>query len=843
MRPTTPLPRVLRAMMSAAALLGAPLVAARAQQPTPPTGQGGIPGLPNAQTVPPEVARQMLQNRPDLAAQLRQRIAESGLTPDQIRARLRAAGYPENFLDDYLIGADTTRVVKPSSGMLEAAQMLGVVSAEALDSLKVLTDSAQAIADSLRRDSLEVESKELEVFGLNVFRRATTQFRAPLDAPVGKDYLLGPGDVLVLILSGEVEEARQLEITREGFLVLPQVGPVYAANMTLGQLEDQLYARLGRVYSGLRRGPDARTRFQLSVARVRTIQVYVLGDVARPGAYQVSAASGPAGAIYAAGGPTAKGSFRTIEVRRADSLLGTVDLYDYLASGIIPPRIAMGSGDVVFVRPRGSQVKVTGEVIRPGIYEVKADETLRDLIATAGGFDATAQQNRVQIFRVLPAGERGEDGRDRVVVEVSAPPTADGLPPAVPVRAGDSVVVFSVRERLRSRVLVRGNVWIPGPVGFTPGMRLSEALRLAGGPKPDVYVGPGGILVTRLHGDSTRSALRSAFRDTTGAVTDDLELQEDDEITAFSRARFRSERYVVVTGAVRRPGRLPYRQGMTMRDALLLANGLREDALLTEAEIASIPENRQPGELAVTRRVPLDSSYVFDRDASGRYLGPPGLPAPRAGAPEVELKPYDNVLILRQPDFELPRRVAVLGEVKYPGNYTLRSKSDRLLDVLQRAGGLTNEAYPAGIEFHRQQGRQGRIGIDLPRILRDSTYRDNIILLAGDSIVIPEYSPVVQVGGAVNSPVAVSFVPGRSVDYYIEAAGGFTAKADKGRSYVQQPNGKVESGRSRKPQPGARVFVPEKEKKEGGLPPAVVATTVASILATLSTVVVVALTQ
>ncbi|HEX5634257.1 MAG TPA: SLBB domain-containing protein, partial [Gemmatimonadales bacterium] len=398
-----------------------------------------------------------------------------------------------------------------------------------------------------------------------------------------------------------------------------------------------------------------------------------------------------------------------------------------------------------------------------------------------------------------------------------------------------------VGDRTRAVVRVKGNVWTPGAIGFTPGMTLSDALTLAGGPKPDVYLGR--VLVTRLRADSTRFQLRSALADSTGRPVDNLALEEDDEITVFSRSDFRGDRFVVVTGAVRKPGRLIFREGMTLRDAVLEANGLREDAYLKEAEVARLPVARDAGQVARTIRVPLDSTFIFDRSPDGKYLGPPGLPAPASGAPEFTLEPYDNVLILAQPQWELQRLVAITGQVNFPGHYALNSRTERLTDLIARAGGLTAEAYPTGVQFFRAQDTLGRIGVDLPRALEQVNYHDNLILASGDSVHIPEYNPVVLVRGAVNAPIAVTWVQGKNLDFYVQAAGGYAEKADKGRAYVTQPSGKVESVSRRflladgKPEPlaGGVIQVPEKTPKTGTSTVAILGTfaTVLTALATL----------
>jgi protein involved in polysaccharide export with SLBB domain len=402
------------------------------------------------------------------------------------------------------------------------------------------------------------------------------------------------------------------------------------------------------------------------------------------------------------------------------------------------------------------------------------------------------------------------------VIELGPDQFTTAFGPPFRLEAGDVVRVFPVADRVRNRVTVIGNVWSPGDIGHSPGMRLSQALQLAGGVKPDVYLGR--ILVSRLQPDSTRIQLRSAFRDSTGAVVNDFALAEDDEIEVFSVSEFRPDRYVAISGAVRNAGRVPFREGMTVRDLVLIAGGLEESAYLERADIARLPESREGGRTATTFSVPLDSTYLFERGTNGTYNGPPGLQSRNGVAPDVPLEPYDNVLILRQPDFELHRTVVLQGEVRFPGTYTLQTKSERVSDLLRKAGGLSTEAYPDGVFFYRRNNNLGRIGIDLPRVLRDASHNDNLILQDGDSIVVPPFSAVVNVTGAVNSPVAVSYVAGRDIDYYIRAAGGPSRNAEEQRAYVTQPNGKVES-RGRRlfvvtnptPRPGSTIHVPTED--------------------------------
>jgi protein involved in polysaccharide export with SLBB domain len=817
------LPALQQIIVAAATLLSLQLL------PFPATAQR-LPGALDA--------TRLLQDRPDLAAQVRQQVGASGMTAEQIRARLAASGFPADFLDLYLAGTDTTRTVEFNPMVLEALRVTGIGVPEQVDRPTGVTGS---------RAAESTDPTQLPLFGEEVFRRGGSRFEPTLSGPVDANYRLGPGDVLVLILTGDVELARTLEVNREGFVVVPQVGQLYLANLQMAQVEDLLYERLGRVYSGVRRGAGATTQFQITVARMRTSQVYVVGDVLTPGSYQISAAGTVLTALYAAGGPTESGNFRRIEVRRAGVTVDSLDLYEYLLRGSSSHDIRLETGDVVFVPVKGARVAITGRVVRPAVYELRPDETLRDLIRAAGGFEADALRRRVQVHRILPPAARSGDGKDRVVIDLTSEQFADSAGPAFQLIAGDSVTVFEVAPRRRGFVAVKGNVWMTGTVGFTNGMLLSDAIRLAGGPKPDYYEGQ--ILVSRLRADSTRVQLRTAFADTTGNILQDMLLQDEDEIQVFSRSDFRPARYVSIVGAVRAPGRLPYRDGMTLRDAILQVKGLVEDADLREVEIARLPEDRDDGALATTLRVRLDSTYLFERGPNGEYAGPPGISVPASGAAEVVLQPYDNILVLRQTEWSLQRVVTISGEVAFAGTYALRTRTDRITDLIRRAGGLTSTAYPVGVEFHRAKDNRGRVGIDLPSVLRDSTFRDNFILFDGDSIFIPEYDPVVQVGGAVNAPRSVSWVPGKNIDYYIGAAGGLTHTADGNRRYVMQPSGQVESFQKRffllpdshpEPLAGARVVVPEKVDTPSKETLTTLAT-IASIVASLATVVIVAI--
>jgi protein involved in polysaccharide export with SLBB domain len=797
---------------------------------------GGAQQLPTTQQ-----AQQLLQN-PDLVNQLRDRLLSSGLSADQVRARLTAEGYPATLLDAYLPGGTASSSDSlPGDDVLNAMRALGVSDSADIEGLRgtvnqyrraqgtrrALAPVAPA-ADSVRRAAGE------EIFGLDVFRSTTTQFEPNLSGPVDANYRLGPGDQLVLILTGDVELTRVLDVTREGFVLIPQVGEIPVANLSMAELEDVLYTRLGRVYSGVKRN-NPTTRFSVTVSRLRSNQVFVNGDVERPGSYRISSAGTALTALYAAGGPSDIGSLRAVSVRRGGKTIATLDVYDYLLRGDASNDVRLENGDIVFVPVHGAWVRIAGEVKRPATYELKQTETLADLVSAAGGFSANAGLQRLEIQRILPPAQRTSAGRDRVLMEIASDQLAAGTVPALRVEPGDIVRVEPVEARVRDRIAVSGNVWLPGTQGFTAGMTLSQALRRAGGAKPDSYLGE--VLVTRLEADSSRLQLRATLRDTTGTILgNDLVLRDDDEVRVFSRTEFRPERYVAISGAVRKPGQYPYREGITMRDLVLLAGGLEEQADLRAAEIARVPEDRRNGVTAKTFRVPLDSSYLGERGPDGKYLGPPGLPAPAGNAPEVVLLAYDNVLIFPQPEWRLPGTVVVAGEVRSPGRYAIENKSERISDLVKRAGGLLKSANADGAYYSRKRGSVSyhslidslrakrdtstRVGIDLVDVLRDSHSADNLLLENGDSLEIPPFHGTVEVKGAVNAPTVVAIAPGAGLEHYIRAAGGPNRRTgDAAGSYVIQPNGKIES-RHRvavlfrsdpTPRAGATVIVPVRD--------------------------------
>jgi polysaccharide export outer membrane protein len=608
---------------------------------------------------------------------------------------------------------------------------------------------------------------------------------------------------------------RELEVTRRGFVIIPDVGQIPVNNLTMDQFEDLLRDRLEQSYSGIRTGT---TRFDISVTQLRTNQVYVAGEVAQPSAYQLSSLATVLNALYAAGGLLKSANFREIIVRRGGDPVATYDFYDFLLRGDTRNDITLQSGDVVFVATYGTRASVSGAVIRPAIYELKPEETLADLVASAGGFRPDAALTRISIARITPPAQRGPSGPYRYFLDVPIEQVAGGRAPPVPIEPGDSITVSEIADAERSVLELKGAVYQPGKYGWVEGMRLSELIELAGGFRPAIYAGRAHI--ERLNPtDSTRFLVPVELPEGNGLpYPNDVVLQDYDIVTVYGREEFRANRTVSIGGMVKRSGSYPYRAGMTLRDLVLSARGLSDGAALEAAEVARLPHDRSGGILAVTHRVPMDSTYLFD---PATYPLLPGLEAQASGAPDFVLEPFDQVTILREPDWELQRTVFISGEVAYPGPRALTSKDERVSDLVARAGGTLETSYIEGGRFFRSLDELGRINLDLVKALEEPGGADDLVLQPGDSLDIPEFDPTVRVLGAVNFPTSVVYRDGAELDYYIANAGGYASLAHKANVSVRYANGsaRVRANfmfvrRSPKPGPGSTVFVPAKDPSQ-----------------------------
>lgn len=812
-----------------------------------------------AQDVPPpgtsaEEIQEQITAR-GLQSAVLQRLQASGMTPAEIRQRLASMGYDPSTLDPYL-SDDTEPPPRPSADALTAAEALGILAPEMADDTATMARADSLLrADSMAGRPMLPDSSALErerglrVFGLETFARATTEFRPVTTGPVPPGYTVGPGDELVLILTGDVEQSYNLPVTREGFIVIPQVGQVWVNGLTMAEIRDHLYTQLGRSYSGIGRGPEATTHFQLTLGQLRPNQVFVAGQVVQPGSYMPSAVASALNALYLGRGPLPAGSFRDVRVMRSGELAQRVDLYQYLVQGHNLADIRLQPGDVIFVPAAHAQVSIEGEVPRPAIYEVLPGETVADLVAFAGGLSAPAQTRRARIERILPPEERTVPGVDRVVIDVDLAQALDNPELAPELRDGDAVRIFPVRPELRRWVSIQGAVWgdiqpprpdtawtLPGDsltrdtsgaaadradrrtrqadrFRYYDGMRLWDLIELAGGLRDDAYTDRAQIVRVDPQ-DSTVTMIPTTLeRDANGEPVANPELREFDTVRVFRASEFTTAFPISIDGEVRNPMDTIFEEGMTLRDLILRAGGLQPTADL-EVEVARIPdpELRDTDTIARVIRVRVDSSFMVSPQAREYHLGQRS--AADGAAAEFLLRPYDRVTVRMLPDFELQRTVQVRGFVRQPGYYTLERKGERLSALIARTRGLKNEAYAGGARLFRDGVR---VNVDLEAALARPGGRDDLELLQGDSLFVPEYNPVVTVRGAVNGeqPIAIQYRPGVGLAYYIDNAGGYARNADVDRVHIRYANGTgavmgrfLMFQRAPRPEAGAVITVP-----------------------------------
>jgi polysaccharide biosynthesis/export protein len=729
------------------------------------------------------------------------RLRDSGMTRSQVQARLQQMGYDPRLADRYFDAMEGGRELDPaaraSEDLLNAFSRMGIQLRAPLDTITRL--------DAIAADAALREAERTRIFGKTLFARASAQFEPDASGPVSRDYQLGPGDEVWLILTGDVEQTYPLSVTREGFLIIPQVGQIPVNGLTLDQLEDRLYTHLGRAYSGVRRGPEATTRFQLSLGQLRANHVFVVGEVERPSGYQVSPMARVFNALYHAGGPNETGSFRRIHVRRGGRTVAEVDLYPYLLAGEDAQDVRLQQGDMVFVPVAGPRVTVEGAARRDGIFEMKPGEGLRELLVFAGGVRPDAVLQRVQIDRILPPWER-QPGRDRALLDVDVTALFSQEGATVGLEDGDIVTLFTVSEERRNRVAVTGGVRRPGRYEWRPGMTLADLIDRADGLDEGAYTHR--ALVYRLQQDRTHSMLRASLD---GAEAARIALADRDSVVVFREDSLRLPLTVSIHGFVREPGEYTLARDMSLRDLILAAGGFAEGANTAVAEVA------RPLDFGVRASLTADVVEVSlaDPAGTGESVRPgvgDGVPRWSSESDEFLLLRGDRVYVRRAPGFEEGRRVVITGEILSPGEYELDSRDTRISDIIRRAGGTTSDAYANGFSITRD-------GIvvagNLTAALRDPAARGNILLEAGDSLHVPRYDGTVHISGAVLLESKVLYDGRRSLLDYVERAGGFADNANRNGVIVTYPNGERRTitrtltfRRLPSVEPGSVIFVP-----------------------------------
>lgn len=768
----------------------------------------------SAQTLPPDLARQaagMGLSEGDIV----RRLQESGLTREQARARLRAAGYDPGLVDPYYDRMEGREgaIEAPSTTFLEALNRIGV--AELGPSPALADTDGPPLSVLAEIPTTSEDEDEVPIFGRAVFKRPSTQFDPVTFGPVDPQYRLGPQDEVSLVLTGDVELAYSLTVNREGVLIIPDVGPVPVNGLTLEGLRIRLYAELGRVYSGVRRDASATTQMQVSLGRLRTNLVYVIGEVESPGAYPVSAAATAFTALHRAGGPTRQGSFRRVEVRRAGTLVAEIDLYDYLVRGDASRDIRLEQGDILFVPPRGAQIGALGQFRREARYELLPGETMDDLVQYAGGFRAEAWVRRVLVDRILPPTERTV-GRERVLLDVDVEALQAGES-AFPLQDGDLVEVFAVIDERRDRVAVQGAVHRPGPYAYAPGMTLGELLERAGGTLSTAF-SPAAHIRRLREADGGQILYRISLEEP-GPAGLGFVLEDRDQVQIFQVDSLRPADEVEITGLVSETGTFLLADGATVEDVILKAGGFTvgADPFVVEVARRRLATDLQDS-ISVAFTVILSGAVPYpdpDLLRGEVLLQALDLPSQRGGIANdaFQLRDGDRIFVRPLPGFQTPSAVTVQGEVLRPGRYPLLVRQERLSSVITRAGGSTEAAHFRGARLIRQ-GLP--VGVELERALEHPGGEEDVALEDGDILILPRLDPTVAVQGAVLFNSRVRYRSGFGFWDYVEQAGGPSGAADLSRVSIEYASGERALAKRRTfwfdvnppVEPGSTIFIP-----------------------------------
>ena len=715
------------------------------------------------------------------------------------------------------------------------------------------------------QELMEEEKADSLLFGSTLFfqKNRKLSFEPSLNQATPKNYILGPGDLIYVDIYGQSEKYYEATVNPEGSILLDNIGLIAVSGKTIEAAEGIIKNRVASFYTGLS-GANPSTFLQVTLGNVKTIKVHILNEVRLPGTFTLSAFSTVFNALYAAGGPSDKGTLRAIQLIRNNKKIAEIDVYDLLINGTANLDVQLQDQDVILVNPYLARVKVMGEVKRPLVFEVTPEDNLEDILRFAGGFTDLAFKDRISISRIT--------GNQRSISDVYS--NQLGL---FNLKGGDEVTVGRIIDRYTNRIQIKGAVFRPGVFSLTEGLTLTQLIKNADGLKGDAYTQRASILRTK--GDLSSEVLEVNLQAVLEGRQEDVVLQREDVIRISSIYDVQNERYIQILGEVKRPGTYPYAAGMTPEELILIAGGLQESANIKDIEIARRLEDSDSGTLSDIITTSINADLSFNPNA-------------------ISLAPFDQVIVRKRANFTMQRLVSVEGQVNSPGIFAIQTSVDRISDLIKRAGGVNQFAYTKGAtlirktEFFNTESEQVRrqknlealrvllkenptnpeaqeellirlfrdlpkekvaktdstannakresldqiaaetpgvavkfketeaVAINLEKILANPGSEEDLVLEEGDILNVPKLLQTVRMRGDVVYPTTLRHEQGRSLRFYINGAGGFDRRANRKQTYVVYANGAVKRtkgffGVRSFPvvEPGAEVIIPSKGPK------------------------------
>jgi protein involved in polysaccharide export with SLBB domain len=737
------------------------------------------------------------------------KASESGLTEENMFRILREKDLPENEI----------------ARLKDRFTKLGINTKDQLQKEKpVTTKPTTADTRTFEKDAFTVPVKkakaDLSIFGSELFDQSSLVFEPNLRIPTPSGYILGPDDELVVNVFGYSERTYNLTVNEEGNIYIPQVGPLFVNGLSIEQASARIKSKLAStIYKAMASG---QTRVQISLGKIRSIRVTVIGEAKKPGTFTVSSLTTLFNVLYLCGGPSDLGSYRKIELIRGNEVKRRVDLYNFLLKGDQKDNILLQEGDVIRIPYYNARVILNGHIKHKGKYEMIEGDSFDKLLQLSGGFTDDAYKGSVTVYQVGENERRIKDLRKDAFTSYQP-------------QSGDSIVAGKISERYENILAIKGAVMRPGEYELTENLTLKALIEKAGGVKEDVYTKRGSI--SRLNPDRTPAQL--AFDvDSVMKGLAHVPLHRSDSITIYSIFDLMNKNMVSVDGLVKKPGTYRWAENMTLRDVVLMAGGFTEGADMKNIEISRRIENIKLTQLnhVQTEIIMVDLGDTIQQK-------------------DVVLNPFDAINIRQQAGYTNQRTVFVEGMVINPGRYTLKMSGDKISDLIKRAGGFTANADTTAIVIKRiakrTQSVEERkkvfskllnidqdslnsserireeinkeydlISIDLNKALHSPNESENMLLEDGDILIVERNTNLVKVSGEVYFPTIIPFKKGESMKYYIQKSGSFTQVARKRGALVIYPDGKAKKVKhflffNSYPEVVSRseIFVPPKSEK------------------------------
>ena len=652
------------------------------------------------------------------------------------------------------------------------------------------------------------------MFGFDFFNNPNITFTPNVNIAVPENYQLGPGDELVIDLWGASELTYKATVNNQGNIKIEGVGQIYVNGFTIENASKKIISRLKRKHAGIAASSDSYNKINtnITVSKIRTVQVNIIGEVKVPGTYSLNSLSTVLNALYVSGGPTKMGTFRDVKLVRKGKTIGELDIYKYLLEGSQKGNLKLQDQDVLLVGPYKNLVTVEGSVKRPGVYELMKGQTLDDLIKYFGGFTPDAYTNLLVLERV--------NGKQKEVKEVEIQNAKNFL-----IKGGDKLIIQKVVDKYNNKISIKGEVYRPGNYELLENMTLKKLIEKAEGITPEAFLSRG--LLVRTFDDSNKENIPFSVLDVLNGKAS-IVLKSRDEIQIFNKEELREKRTITIDGAVNNPDTFDFINKLQVEDLIAMSGGLKEGG---DSQVINISRRLKDGSFKT-----LSQNFTVSSEENL---------ALNNGKP-FYIQPYDVINVRYLKGYVSQKNVTIKGEVNYQGSYTLTNKNERISDLIKRAGGLTQFAYVVGATLVRNNQDESslnqeellkginekdsitgnlrdlvvkngfKIGIDLKAILNGGAGTAiDLFLEEGDELLIPSEKQTIEVRGEVLSPTLVHFKPGKSLKSYVNNSGGFSERAKKSKAFVVYSNGDIKSVKRflffkfyPKLEPGAVIFVP-----------------------------------